>query len=210
MPPNTDQSIAEMEKTVRATQAEIASLKAERPAGPVDQPPQRHVDPDRNRPLVTILAEQTKFIKPTGSELRKIYNVVLKAYPQLGPHKSVAHAWTSVSEAEHYAGYASSFERLGFIGRTVQPDTRRYLGHWTSDCRVWLSLHRPRRYYGNVGAGFLAAVLAHGDVPFTAANPAQGVVWSLGLTTYGGTMATDKWKNVLDGRLLASTIPVRF
>jgi hypothetical protein len=46
MPPNTDQRIAELEKTVRATQAEIASLKAQRPAGPVDQPPQRHVDPD--------------------------------------------------------------------------------------------------------------------------------------------------------------------
>jgi hypothetical protein len=206
---NTVERIAELEKMVHATQAEIVALKAERPA-PVDQAPQRPVDPDRNRPLVTILAEQTKFIKPTGSELRKIYNVVLKAYPQLGPHKSVAHAWTSVSEAEHYAGYASSFERLGFIGRTAQPDTRRYLGHWTSECRDWLARHRPRGYYGNVGAGYLCAVLAHGDIPFIAADPAQGVVWSVGLTTFGGAMAGTAWKRVLDGQILAPTPARRY
>src|SRR6516162_2202946 len=128
MPPNADQRIAELEKTVRATQAEIAALKAGGPITPVDQPPQRPVDPDRTRPLVTVLPELTKFVRPTARELRQLYEmVVLGKYPKLGPHKSVAHAWTSVSEGEHYAGFASSFDRLGFIGRTVQPDRRRYL-----------------------------------------------------------------------------------
>ena len=210
MPPNTDQRIAELEKTVRATQAEIAALKAGGPITPVDQPPQRPVDPDRTRPLVTVLPEPTKFVRPTARELRQLYEVALGKYQQLGPHKSVAHAWTSVSEAEHYAGFASSFERLGFIGRTVQPDTRRYLGHWLSECRDWLARHRPRDYYGNVGAGYLCAMLAHGDIPFIAADPAQGVVWSVGLTTFGGAMAGTAWKRVLNGQILAPTMPARY
>ena len=117
------------------------------------------------------------------------YDVVLAKYPRLGPLKSITHSWASVSEAEHYAGFASAFERLGFIGRTAQPDKRYYLGHWLSDCRDWLARHRRGGYYGNVGAGFLTACLAHGDIPYVVGNGRLGVAWAVGLTSFGGKQA---------------------
>jgi hypothetical protein len=100
---------------IAALEAEVAALRANRPPAV----PSRPAGLDRNRPLVTVLAEETKFVRPTTRELHRIYDVVLGKYPQLGPHKSVKHSWASVSEAEHYAGFASAFERLGFIGRTA-------------------------------------------------------------------------------------------
>jgi hypothetical protein len=61
-----------------------------------------------------------------------------------------------------------------------------------------------------VPAAFLCAAVAHGDIAFVVGCGARGVVWSVGLASHGGTMASDKWKNVLDGKLLAPTLPVRF
>jgi hypothetical protein len=83
------------------------------------------------------------------------------------------------------------------------------MGHWLSVCRDWLASHRPCGYYGNVGSGFLAAVLAHGDIPFIAANPAQDIVWSIGVTTFGGKQAGDAWTRVLNGQLMAPGTPER-
>jgi hypothetical protein len=66
-----------------------------------------------------------------------------------------------------------------------------------------------RRYYGNIGAGFLAAVLAHGDICFIAANPAEEIVWSIGVTTFGGKQAADAWRRVLNGQLMTPGMPER-
>jgi hypothetical protein len=79
---------------------------------------------------------------------------------------------------------------------------------WSSECRDWLALHRPA-HRGNIGAGFLAAVLAHGDIPYTVGDENHGVVWSVGVTPFGGKLATDAWRRVLDGQLLAPVAPER-
>jgi hypothetical protein len=115
-----------VEQRIARLEAGLQLLRAERPAAPLNSSPRRPQDSD-----------------PVWCS---------RKYPKLGPLKSITHSWASVSEAEHYAGFASAFERLGFIGRTAQPDKRYYLGHWLSDCRDWLARHRRGGYYGNVGA----------------------------------------------------------
>ena len=132
---NVEQRIARLE-------AELQLLRAERPAAPLNSSPRRPQDSDPVWPFVMLFPEQTRFVRPNARELRQLYGVVLAKYPKLGPLKSITHSWASVGEAEHYAGFASAFERLGFIGRTAQPDKRYYLGHWLSDCRDWLARHR--------------------------------------------------------------------
>jgi hypothetical protein len=97
---------------------------------------------------------------------------------------------------------------LGYIGRTVAPDQRHYVDFWSSECRDWLRLHRPA-HCGNVGAGFLAAAIAHGDICFTPSDEQRGIVWAVGLTAHGGTKASDAWRRVLDGKLMAPTPPER-
>ena len=51
----------------------------------------------------------------------------------------------------------------------------------------------------HIGAGFMAAVVAHNDIPFIVGNSAQGVLWPVGVTAYGGRKATDAWERALDG-----------
>ena len=88
--------------------------------------------PDR---LVTLVEEPSGFVRPRRKELRQLYEIVLSKYPQLGPHKSYTHHWASVSDDEHFQGFVSAFERLGFIGRTAAPDTKHYVDFWVSDCK---------------------------------------------------------------------------
>jgi hypothetical protein len=172
------------------------------PLTPIDQPRPKPVDPDINRPLVTYLPEPTRFVRPTAGELREIYDTVLTKHPSLGPYRSITNPIGSVTETEHYQGFCSAFERLGHIGRAAQPDTKHYVSHWAAEAADWLKRHRPG-HHGNIGSGFLCAVLAHGDIAYVVGDGARGVVWSVGLTQYGGTTASDKWRDVLDGKLMA-------
>jgi hypothetical protein len=55
----------------------------------------------------------------------------------------------------------------------------------------------------------MAAVVAHNDIPFIVGNSAQGVLWPVGVTAYGGRKATDAWERALDGKLLAPSVPER-
>jgi hypothetical protein len=199
MTTNTDR-IAVLER-------ELAALKATEPL--VDLPRPQPVDPaDRPGPRIVLLQEQTKFVKPTAGELRELYTIVIGRYSRLGAFRDVTNPIGSVSPDEHFTGFTSAFERLGFIGRAPQPDTKHYVSHWATEAQDWLKVHRPG-YHGAVGGGFLAAVLAHGDIPYIVGDGARGVVWSIGLTTYGGTMAADKWKRVLEGQLMTPVMPAR-
>jgi hypothetical protein len=56
---------------------------------------------------------------------------------------------------------------------------------------------------------FLVATLAHGDIPYTPGDENRGVVWTVGVTPFGGAKATDAWRRVLDGQLMAPVAPER-
>jgi hypothetical protein len=80
--------------------------------------------------------------------------------------------------------------------------------NWVEETKDWLRLHRPA-HRGNIGAGFLAAVIAHGDVPYTVGDEQRGIVWAVGLTLFGGKLASDAWRRVLDGQLMTPVAPER-
>ena len=75
--------------------------------------------------------------------------------------------------------------------------------------RDWLARYRRGGYYGNVGAGFLTACLAHGDIPCVVGDGRLGVAWAVGLTSFDGKQACEAWRRVLDGQLLAPSAPTR-
>jgi hypothetical protein len=193
--------LAELEAQAATLNIEIAKLRAERPAPPPTQPPKDE------GPRIVLLEERTTFVRPTLGDLRKLYGIVCNKYPQFRPRWSPAR-FADQDEDEFFAGFEWSFERLGNLGRLGAPDTRRYVNHWVEETKDWLRLHRPA-HRGNIGAGFLAAVLAHGDIAYTVGDADRGVVWSIGVTPYGGKLASDAWKLVLDGKLLAPVAPER-
>jgi hypothetical protein len=196
--------IAALEAKIASAQAELAAIKAGGKAVPPTQPPRD----DRAGVRIVQLVESSNFVWPTPKELRKLYDIVLGKYPQLGPYKDITNPMGSVTADEHFDGFCSAFERLGYIGRSAAPDHKHYVSHWAFEAVEWLRLHRPG-FQGNVSAGFLAAVLAHGDICFVIGDGSRGIVWSVGLASYGGTKATDKWRKVLAGEMMSPIAPER-
>jgi hypothetical protein len=192
---NTEQRIAALE-------AELAALKAGKTS---PAPPVNPVD-DQSGVRITQIVEPASFVRPTNKELRQLYDIVIAKYPRLAPRLSAR--WEDDERREHFDGFVWAFERLGFVGRTAVPDTRRYVGHWIEETKDWLKQHRPA-HKGNVGGGFLVATIAHGDICFTPGDENRGVVWEVGVTPYGGAKATDAWRKVLDGQLMAPVAPER-
>jgi hypothetical protein len=196
--------LGELEAQAAAITAEIAKLKAATATAP--PPPPR--PPRDEGPRIVLLEERTTFVRPTLNELRKLYEIVCSKYPQFTSREPSGSRWAADEAREYFDGFVWSFERLGHIGRTATPDHKHYADFWSSECRDWLRLHRPA-HVGNIGAGFLAAAIAHGDIPYTVGDLDRGIVWAVGLTAHGGTKASDAWKRVLDGNLLAPVAPVR-
>jgi hypothetical protein len=209
---STETRITELESKLAVAQAEIAVTQAEIAAITAEldglKPRKAPAPPVDDQPGVRIMqiVEPSSFVRPTEKELRKLYDVVLARYPQLAPRLTAR--WADDERREHYDGYVWSFERCGYLGRLGAPDTRRYVNHWIAEAKDWLALHRPA-HRGNIGAGFLHACLAHGDIPYTPGDENRGVVWAVGVTPYGGAKATDAWRRVLDGQLMAPTPPER-
>jgi hypothetical protein len=193
--------LAELEAQAATLNIEIAKLRAERPPPPP-------TPPRDGGPRVVLIEERTTFVRPTLNELRKLYEIVCSKYPQFRPRSSLAR-FADQDAAECFAGFEWSFERLGNIGRLGAPDTRRYVDHWVAETKDWLRLHRPS-HGGNIGAGFLAAVIAHNDIPFIVGDKDRGVVWAIGVALFGGKPATDAWRAVLKGdNVLAPSQPVQ-
>jgi hypothetical protein len=191
------------EARIAALELEFAELK--KAAGKTPPTPQQPVQDEGVR--ITLVEERTTFVRPTLGELRKLHEIVCSKYPQFRPRSSPARFADQEAE-EFFQGFEWAFERLGNIGRIAAPDNRRYIGHWTEEARDWLRLHRPT-HRGNIGAGFLAACVAHGDIPYVVGDADQGVVWTVGLTSFGGRQAADAWRKVLDGQLMVPTPPER-
>jgi hypothetical protein len=191
-----------VDQRIAALEAEISALKA----GKVAQVAPVSV-PDETGVRITLIEEPSSFLRPTLSELRRLYDIVCSKFPQFKPRSSASRFADQEAE-EYFSGFEWCFERLGFIGRSATPDVKHYCSFWSAECGDWLRKFRPN-HRGNIGAGFLAAAVAHNDIPYIVGNEQQGVVWSIGLTAHGGRMPTDAWRKVLTGQLLPATAPER-
>jgi hypothetical protein len=152
-------TLAELKAEAARLDARIAELEGNTP-NRVPQP-----QPVKNEGTrVVLLEERTNFVRPTLKELRKLHDIVCNKYPQFRP-RTIAARFADQDAEECFEGFEWSFERLANLGRLDAPDTRRYVDHWVEETKDWLRLHRPA-HRGNIGAGFLAACIAHGDIPF--------------------------------------------
>jgi len=88
-----------------------------------------------------------------------------------------------------------SFIALTYFRRIPAPDHKRYVSHWLEEAEIVLgSMGRSETLRF---APFACAVIAHGDIQYTALS-LDGEPLSLGLSKDVGAEAKDAWKRVLD------------
>jgi hypothetical protein len=192
-------SLAELKSEVARLNAKIAELEGKAPKLAPKPVPEE-------RPLISYAVLSSNFVRPTENELRRLADIVLARFPRLGPRKTLRGWLSDEYETAFREGFAWSFQRLGFIGRTAEPDKKYYVEHWMHDAKDWLVRYRPN-HYGDIAGSFLCACVAHGDVAHIVGDQSRGIVWSVGLTAHGGKLPTGVgWKRVLDtGTLLPPT-----
>jgi len=128
---------------------------------------------------------------PTEDEHLKLLSVVFGKIPGLRPAET--------RTAEFQADYRSAFEALRRVGRAEKPDPGKSVSWWIEEFRYAHLLGAEVR-----SNAFLAAVLAHGDIPYVRGNGAN-ISWELGLVLYGTSRRPtgDAWRKVLQtGELL--------
>jgi hypothetical protein len=184
--------LAEQRAATAKLEAEIASLRRARQ--PVPKPA-----PEEGVKITSPRPSNGEFSMPSAAELRQLHELVCDRFPSLRPQFS--RKWEAEDERQYFEGFTNSFLALGHIDRSEIVDARHYLTHWQEHAEEIL---RPMGKAGRID-GFLAAAIAHGDVPYRLPDAHKGIVAELGLLHYGsGRRCTNKWREVLSmGRVLA-------
>jgi hypothetical protein len=136
------------------------------------------------------------FEAPSVDELHHLYSGVLARIPALRPRAAFNEKQERL-DSEHFASFSAAFHALSQIDRRETPDEKRGIAHWIDVADDLLSAEgRSRR----ASAGFMAAVVAHGDILFTPLDSIFST--SLGLVFgSGGRKATSGWRRVLAGEI---------
>lgn len=190
---NLEQRVIELERQV----AQLTELHQAELAVKAVAPRPRAIDDRGVR--ITYLAEPNAFQMPGEDDLKTLYEIVLNRCPYLCPSKQTR-PFIDDNDRDGFKDFCNSFLRLGNLGRADKPNQKLALSWWLQECGDWLS---PRSLPKISKAdAFLAAVIAHGDIPYVA--PANdGSTWEFALEPYSrGRRATDGWRKVLGGEIL--------
>jgi hypothetical protein len=155
--------IAELRDALAHSDAKIERLEAEvarirpKPVVPAASYPDGHT---------TLAYLQNAVVLPTADELRRLEEIVLRAYPKL-------------RAGGDSNNFRAAFHRLTYARRAEQLDTKRSLDFWLGQCEDWLT---AQSYYPSRPAtpSFVAAAIAMGDIAFT--DPSQFPSMKLGIT----------------------------
>jgi hypothetical protein len=129
------------------------------------------------------------FVMPGESELRRLFQIVTAAYPELAPRRR------DPDEAFQYFGHA--FFRIGHLGRDDKLNGKYALTWWTDDATWWLKEPRVNLVRLTV-VDFVCAVIAHNDVDYLPLDRFPYDCSAFGLRRDRlGRPATDAWRNVL-------------
>jgi hypothetical protein len=175
--------LAELEAKAATLNAEIAKLKAERPAAP-RLPPK-----DEGLRIVPVLDE--RFDLPNLKEMERLFAAVrnLSPWPQTLVDR--------FDDNRPFRGFSSAFRWLANVPRTDRPNGKVALSYWMDVCRGWLRARNSVASDLDANA-LILAVLASGDVAYCPANHQLGAVWELGLVEFGGKPAShDAWRRVM-------------
>jgi hypothetical protein len=187
--------IDELTASVAALAARVAAL--ERGAAP----PKIILAPEEDgvRILTGRAASgESRLLLPSDEELRRLREIVAAAYPHLA-FRPRNERYATADEAEDHRGFASAFAWLAEQARSDQLDTRKATGWYVDGANNQL---RDRGLSAEIsGRTFVAALVAHGDIPFTALDDYP----VFGLTHFGaGRPYSQKWREVLAlGKILA-------
>jgi hypothetical protein len=189
----TNNRLVELEAMAASLAAEIAALKAGR-AAPPPQPP-------RDEVRVVELHNERLDGMPNLAELKKLYAVVKNLVPEVKSHDPDA----------GFRGFAGAYRFVSNCPRLPAPNSRVALSWWLEGMTAWMRA-RNAMTRDITGSSFIAAVMANGDVLYTPHNGTLGHVWEFGLVLpgqSGGKPASDAWRRVLDGSVLAPSQPAR-
>jgi len=185
--------LAELEAQAVKLNSEIAKLKAERPAPP---PQVKEVEGAR---VVELLHERADGM-PNLDQMRRLFNIVRHKVPPV----KVA------DDDAPFRGFCGAFRFISNCGRVAAPNNKYAPGWWFDEMKAWL---RARNAMTNdiTSASFIAAVMASGDVLYVPHDGNLGHVWEFSLMPpgHGGKPASDAWKLVLGGSVLAPSRPAR-
>jgi hypothetical protein len=148
---------------------------------------------------ITTALPATGFVCPTDAELRTLLKMVLGAHAGLREHAEATEGF----EAE----FGRAFVAVGYAWRTVEPVTTRYFSALVDDANQLLREHW--RASAVSGAAFLAAVIAHGDIPWRPAERSVGQLLEVGLNPDSGLRCGNVWRQIVAGRALRSPLAPR-
>ena len=147
------------------------------------------------RIITGVQASTWRFKMPSDEQLRQLDDIVVRVYPKLGLARDAIG-----EEIELRArAFKNSFLAVAYLGRRDAPETKNAhsLAWWLGYVRDWLA--ESDVLNGDITQpAFVAAIVAHGDVPFFPLTRYPFDV-SLGLMIgYAGRRATDAWRAVLE------------
>jgi hypothetical protein len=187
---------------------ELAALKAEEaPASPPVKPRM----PASEGTRVSYPPPATTLVMPSDGDLHQLMGVALTAYPSLAPKielsfqqrltlrniPSLADQIKPDVEAittGFFREFKSSFIAIGSMKLMDEPDRRHYVSFHADAAQSWLRSHNM--FFDISTPAFIAASLAHGDIPYTDGT-VDGSLWELGISIYTGAVAKDAWRAVL-------------
>jgi hypothetical protein len=192
--------------TVAELSAEIAGLAEEnrelraRVASLETAPPLRRVIPaapiEEARAILTYPGVAAPRGLPSDAELMELRRVVNLAYPRFAFTPS-GPKWAAIEEREDVAGFRTAFAYLATLARVEKPLATKYAtSWWITGCEAWArDVSLPTTIPGRA---FIAALVAHGDIAFTALDDYP--VFGLAAGDHGRRYA-QRWREVLAGRV---------
>ena len=127
------------------------------------------------------------FTMPSDADLRRLLEIVLRHSPTSPPPEG---------EERFFRQFKQVFAALGEIGRATEIDQQHGIVHWLDKARDICREHGWSQDFEF--RPFWCAMLAHGDIHFQDRDETLGLVQKLGLADYGGILAGDAWRVVLE------------
>jgi hypothetical protein len=178
MPPDT---LTELQRVIVEKDARITVLEAElQRLRPPSLFPTAASYRDRQ---TTVAYMKNAVVLPTADELRRLEEIVLRAYPKL-------------QAGGDPNSFRAAFHRLTYTRRAERLDNKRSLDFWVDQCEDWL---KAQGYHPSRPAiqSFVAATVAMGDIEFT--DPSRFPSIRLGITALPQFEALPgRWRQVLE------------
>ncbi len=191
----TEARFARLEAENAALRAKVAALEAAAPKPKPVPPKPREEEGVR---IIELPPDCGQFTKPSEAELRQLMRVVLAKYPTLAPDTRFARD-IEERERDFFNQFRAAFIGLASITRTDAVDYKKFASFWIDEAEANA---RARGDSTTISLQpFIAAVVGHGDVAFTKfAESSDEKAFGLAIGG-GGCLATDRWHEVLAGRV---------